>query len=113
MTRRDRKIRYGAAVALVLIGVVCGASIPGTLGGTLASAFVGLGLIGIVSLIFYEVGLTEDRDRERTDRNRPTARDQSARSRSQSAASNGGPRSAPRARPLDRMRGRRRRLPRD
>ncbi len=68
MTPRQRKLRFGAAVALVLIGVGCGAAISGTIGNTLATAFIGLGLIGVVSLIFYEVGLSEDRDRARETR---------------------------------------------
>ena len=103
MTRRDREIRYGAAVALVLIGVICGIVLPGTLGGTLASVFVGLGLIGVVSLIFYEVGLTEDRDR---------ARQETAASERQRPSTSPRPRPRPlQRRPLDRMRGKRRRLP--
>jgi hypothetical protein len=53
------------AIALVLGGVLCGAAIPGTAGGTICTVLVGLGLIGVVSLVFYDVGLTEDRDRAR------------------------------------------------
>ena len=68
MSRRTRTLRYGAAIAVALVGVVCGAIIPGTAGGTAATVLVGIGLVGIVSLIFYEVGLTEDRDRERARR---------------------------------------------
>jgi hypothetical protein len=60
---RTRTLRYGAAIAVALVGVACGATIPGTAGGTAATVLVGIGLVGIVSLIFYEVGLTEDRDR--------------------------------------------------
>jgi hypothetical protein len=63
LTRRWRSPRYGAAIGLTLIGVACGATIPGTLGGTLATALIGIGLVGVVSLVFYEVGLSEDRER--------------------------------------------------
>lgn len=63
MTRRARTLRYGVSIAVALVGVACGATIPGTAGGTAATVLVGIGLVGIVSLIFYEVGLTEDRDR--------------------------------------------------
>jgi hypothetical protein len=63
LTRRWRTRRYGPAIGLALVGVVCGAMIPGTLGGTLATALIGIGLVGVVSLVFYEVGLSEDRDR--------------------------------------------------
>jgi hypothetical protein len=65
LNRRWRTRRYGAAIGLVLAGVACGATIPGTLGGTLATALIGIGLVGVLSLVFYEVGLSEDRDRAR------------------------------------------------
>jgi hypothetical protein len=66
VNRQTRTIRYGASIAVALVGVACGALIRGTAGGTAATVLVGIGLVGVVSLIFYEVGLTEDRDRERT-----------------------------------------------
>ena len=65
MSRQTRTLRYGASIAVALVGVACGALIPGTAGGTAATVLVGIGLVGVVSLLFYEVGLTEDRDRER------------------------------------------------
>jgi hypothetical protein len=65
---RTRAIRYGASIAVALVGVGCGALIHGTAGGTAATVLVGIGLVGVVSLLFYEVGLTEDRDRERARR---------------------------------------------
>ena len=65
LTRRWRGLRYGAALGLVLVGVACGATIPGTVGGTLATGLIGVGLVGALSLVFYEVGLSEDRDRAR------------------------------------------------
>ena len=100
LTGRWRTRRYGAAIGLTLVGVACGAAIPGTLGGTLATALIGIGLVGVVSLVFYEVGLSEDRDRAARrppgDTPGPPARPGSR------------PRPAPR-RP-DRLRGHRRRL---
>ena len=36
---------------------------PGSAGGTICTGLVGVGLVGVMSLIFYEVGLSEDRDR--------------------------------------------------
>jgi hypothetical protein len=60
-----RALRYGVAVAIVIVGILCGAIIPGTTGGTICTAVVGIGLVGVVSLVFYDVGLTEDRDRAR------------------------------------------------
>jgi hypothetical protein len=130
LSRRTRSIRYGGSIFLVLVGVGCGALIRGTAGGTLATVFVGLGLIGVVSLLFYEVGLTEDRDRERSAQGRladlhgqaaggaspagageqPDAEPGSDGSPSQPQADAHSPGRPPRHRPPDRMRGRRRRL---
>ena len=115
MTRRWRSPRYGAAIGVTLVGVACGATIPGTLGGTLATALIGLGLVGVVSLIFYEIGLSEDRDRAHSAR--PSAQASSARAPSDKAGSDEAPgppehpesRLRPAPRP-DRMRGQRRRL---
>ena len=110
MSRRTRTLRYGAAIAVTLVGIACGALIPGSAGGTAATVLIGIGLVGVVSLIFYEVGLTEDRDR---------AREQQ---RDRAPEAGEGPEGAPhepgsegehqggRIRPLDRRRGQRRRL---
>jgi hypothetical protein len=65
LKRSRRALRYGVAIGVVVVGVLCGAIIPGTLGGTICTAVVGIGLVGVVSLVFYDVGLTEDRDRAR------------------------------------------------
>jgi hypothetical protein len=102
LTRGWRSLRYGASAALVLAGVACGALISGTTGGTLATALIGLGLLGIVSLIFYEVGLSEDRDRARSR--------EAAERRSASATPDETTRRPLRPRRPDRMRGQRRRL---
>ncbi|MFZ0042532.1 MAG: hypothetical protein WAK93_14565, partial [Solirubrobacteraceae bacterium] len=86
----------------------------GTLGGTLATVLIGLGLVLAVSLVFYEVGLTEDRDRaEHPPPGGPEA-DHGADPR-HGPESHPGHESHPthegmRRRPPDRMRGRRRRL---
>ena len=133
MSRRTRTLRYGASITVALVGVACGALIPGSAGGTAATVLVGIGLVGVVSLIFYEVGLTEDRERaahrdlgergegqrgegERADGQRG---DGQRATRSEGQRSEGPPRDpgAPgehqggRLRPLDRRRGHRRRLP--
>lgn len=60
-----RFARYLIAILIVVAGVCCGAVIPGTTGGTICTALVGIGLVGVVSLVFYDVGLTEDREQER------------------------------------------------
>lgn len=81
MKSGSRTIRYGAAGVLVLAGVVCGALVPGTAGGTLATVLVGIGLVIAVSLVFYDIGLSEDRDRDRAEhagppRPKPERRDE-------------------------------------
>ena len=108
MTRRTRTLRYGAAIVVALAGVACGALIPGSAGGTAATVLVGIGLVGIVSLLFYEVGLTEDRERERA-RDRQRGREDRA-ERPPHEPDPEGEHKGGRVRPLDRRRGQRRRL---
>lgn len=105
MSPRERRWRYGACIAVVLAGVACGALISGTAGGTGATVLVGIGLVGVVSLIFYEVGLTEDRDRQ-------VQRDLAERADPPPQPPSGGTRhQVGRTRGLERGRGHRRRLP--
>jgi hypothetical protein len=107
VSRQTRIVRYGASIAVALVGVACGALIPGTAGGTAATVLVGIGLVGIVSLLFYEVGLTEDRDRAAQARP-PSAGPDDARPLGAPAASR--THDVGRRRLLDRRRGGRRRL---
>jgi hypothetical protein len=65
MTRRSRIAAYGSAVVLIVVGGVCAALVSGTVGQVLALVLIGLGLVLVVSLVFLEVGLSEDRARER------------------------------------------------
>jgi hypothetical protein len=114
MSRRARILRYGVSIAVALAGVACGALIPGSAGGTAATVLVGIGLVGVVSLIFYEVGLTEDRERaqqqalsRKTER---SAGDPGSPGGHQIGERQAGEHRGGRARPLDRRRGQRRRL---
>jgi hypothetical protein len=94
VSKRARIQAYGCAGVLVVIGVVIGVATGGTVGQVVALVLVSLGLVLATSLVFLEVGLSEDRERARE----ATAQEQ--------------PRKLlrrPRAR-LDRMRGRHRRL---
>jgi hypothetical protein len=97
VSRRSRIVGFGSAGLLVLAGAVCAVAVSGGLGAILALVLIGLGSVEAVSLVFAEVGFSEDRER---------AREEAARRRK--------PRSArperPARRPLDRMRGRPRRL---
>jgi hypothetical protein len=50
---------------LVIAGIVCAVAFSGTLGTVLAFILISAGLVLATSLVFLEVGLSEDRDRER------------------------------------------------
>jgi hypothetical protein len=102
MSRRSRIVGFGSAGLLVLAGIACAVVFSGTLGQNLAFVLVALGLVLATSLVFYEVGLTEDRARAREERERRRAETEKER-KSRSPA-------RPVRRPLDRMRGRPRRL---
>ena len=65
MSRRSRIVGFGSAGLLVLAGIACAVVFSGTLGQNLAFVLVALGLVLATSLVFYEVGLTEDRERAR------------------------------------------------
>jgi len=108
MSRRSRIAGFGSAGLLVLLGIACAVIFSGTLGQNLAFVLVALGLVLATSLVFYEVGLTEDRARAREDkaRKREEARRREAELSKQTAHPAEG-----RERPgLGRMRGRPRRL---
>ena len=70
VARRSRILAYGTAGLLVLAGAVCGALIDGVVGQALAIALITVGLGGALLLLFYEVGLSEDRARAREEERR-------------------------------------------
>jgi hypothetical protein len=70
MTRRSRITGFGSAAVLVILGGVAAAVFSGTLGQVIAFALIALGLVLATALVFYEVGLSEDRERAREDANR-------------------------------------------
>ena len=75
MAPRARILAFGSAAALVVAGAVCVAVIGGLLGQVLAIALITAGLGGALLLVFYEVGLSEDRERAREqERRRPGGR---------------------------------------
>jgi hypothetical protein len=65
MTRRARLLAFGAAVATIVLGAILGPVLGGVTGEAVAISLASLGGIAIVSLVFYEIGLSEDRDRAR------------------------------------------------
>ncbi len=70
VTPRWRLLSFGLAGALVVAGALCALFVGGVTGEALTIALMGTGLIGAVSLVFLEVGLSEDRERERDERRR-------------------------------------------
>jgi N-methylhydantoinase A/oxoprolinase/acetone carboxylase beta subunit len=108
MSRRSRIVGFGSAGVLVVAGIACAFAFSGSLGQNLAFVLVALGLVLATSLVFYEVGLTEDRERAREDKAR--RREDARRSERDDAAKPGHPPERSGRVRLDRMRGRPRRL---
>jgi hypothetical protein len=68
--RRRRILAYGGAVVLTAAGF--GSAALGGLAGQVAGiALVSAGLGGALLYAFYEIGLSEDRDRAEEERRRP------------------------------------------
>jgi hypothetical protein len=65
VTTRSRYRGFGSAALLVVAGVVAAIVIAGETGQLVGFALAGLGLVLATSLVFLEVGLSEDRDRAR------------------------------------------------
>jgi hypothetical protein len=65
MSRRSRIVGFGSAALLVVAGGACAAVFSPGLGEALALVLISLGGILAVSLVFLEVGLSEDRERAR------------------------------------------------
>jgi len=63
VSSRSRILAFGSAVAVAVIGGICAAVFPGLTGQLLALVLISLGLGAVVLLVFYEVGLSEDRER--------------------------------------------------
>ena len=100
MTRRSRILGFGSAALLVIAGAICAAVVSDGTGKVFALVLIGLGFVEATSLTFFEVGLSEDHERareraEREQRRRPDHERGGSRFRHA---------------PMDRMRGRPRRL---
>jgi hypothetical protein len=59
------RLRFGAAALVVAAGLVFALALGGVAGDALGIGLIAVGLIALVSLVFYEIGLSEDRDRKR------------------------------------------------
>jgi hypothetical protein len=64
---RTRVRVYGSVLAAIVAGGLCRVLIGGFAADLAAITVISLGLGAIVLLVFYEVGLSEDRERERED----------------------------------------------
>jgi hypothetical protein len=58
-----RVLTFGSAAALLIASALVGIVFTGVVGEAIAISLGSLGLIALVSLALYEVGLSEDRDR--------------------------------------------------
>ena len=79
MTSRARLLSFGAAAVLIVLGAIAGPVLGGITGEAVAIALLSVGAIAAISLVFLEVGLSEDRERARersarTIRRRPPRR---------------------------------------
>jgi NADH:ubiquinone oxidoreductase subunit 6 (subunit J) len=74
VARRPRFLAFGSAAALVVAGAICAVLVGGLTGQVLAIALITLGLGAVVLLMFFEVGLSEERElaREEKRRRQPT-----------------------------------------
>ncbi len=73
MSTRTRILSFGSAIAAIVLGGLVGRLIGGVTGDAVAIALVSLGGIAVVSLVFLEIGLSEDRDRAREEAQRRRA----------------------------------------
>jgi hypothetical protein len=67
-------VSFGCAAATIILGGILGVAIGGITGEATAIGLTSLGAIGLVSLVFLEIGLSEDRDRARAQRRIPRPR---------------------------------------
>lgn len=109
MSRRARITWYGPAGLLVVAGAAIAAAVGSTAGQVIGFLLMGFGLVLATSLVFYEVGVSEDRERAREE----AARREAAR-RGEEVGREGERERPPHERPgrvrLPRSRGRRRRI---
>ena len=70
MTPRGRAVAAAAVVGLILAGLLSALLLDGGTATFLTILFVSVAIVVAVSLVFYEVGLSEDRERAREERRR-------------------------------------------
>jgi hypothetical protein len=65
MSKRARILGFGSAALLMIAGIACAVFVADGTGEVLTLVLVGTGFIVATSLVFLEVGLSEDRERAR------------------------------------------------
>src|SRR5437588_12329369 len=65
MRPRARVAAFGICLALVVAGILCAVLVGGLAGALLAFVLIAVGLVFATSLVFLEVGISEDRARAR------------------------------------------------
>ena len=63
MRRRNRLLSFGACALALVLAAIASPAIGGITGEAVAIALACIGGIAIVSLVFLEIGLSEDRER--------------------------------------------------
>ncbi len=68
MKPHTRLLSFGGSALLIVLGAIADPLIGGITGEAVAIALASIGGIAIVSLVFLEVGLSEDHERAREER---------------------------------------------
>jgi fatty acid desaturase len=74
VSTRARALWFGLAAALVLAGICGAVFVSDGAGQLLALVLISVGLVLATSLVFLEVGISEDRDRAREEEQRAARR---------------------------------------
>jgi hypothetical protein len=65
-SRRTLALRIGVPVALVVVGALLAIAVGGT-AGIIGAGLIGVAVVLAISNLFYEIGRSEDRERERAE----------------------------------------------
>lgn len=66
-TLSPRGIRYFVAMVIVVAGIVCGAVINSSVGGTVCTVLAAVGCLALIRMIVVDVGWTERSERPPAD----------------------------------------------
>ena len=74
MSPRTRNAAFGAAAVLIVAGILVAALIDGTAAGVISILMIGVGGVLAVALVFFMIGLSEDRERAEAEERRRSGR---------------------------------------